>query len=208
MATLRFANRTGQAGVYYTGSPNYVDVDNSFAVEAGLVTFAAKASDDSWANNDTIGLLVKKDNSNYKVWIGKWVSASEYFQVVTEEETVGTISNEDEVIVTAVLTNKAMENAIFSPQIEVEAGTSRSLSASDRGKIICCTSGSTVTITATATLDTAFHCVIIREGSGSVSVARDSTDTINGGTTAVTLAGQYKSAYLYQRTEGAWVCIV
>jgi hypothetical protein len=193
--------------VYYDSTTDYVDVDNTFTVEQGMVTFAAKATDDSWANNDLCGLLVKKDNSNYQVWLGKWVSASEYFEVVTLEESVGTLSDEDDVIVTAVLTNVVMDKAISEPQIETEAGTSRTLSLSDKGKVISFTSGSTVTVTPAATLPVNFHCMLVQEGAGAVSVARDSTDTLNGGTANVSLAGQWKSAYLFQRTEGAWVVV-
>ena len=85
---LRFPNRTGQEGVYKTGSPNYVDVDNTSDPLAGMVTFAAKATDDSWTNADTLAVLVKKDNSNYKVWTAEWNATDEYLEVITEEETV------------------------------------------------------------------------------------------------------------------------
>jgi hypothetical protein len=207
MATLRFPNRTGQAGIYYDSTTDYVDVDSTFAAEAGMVTFAAKATDDSWASNDLCGLLVKKDNSNYQVWLGKWVSASETFEVVILEESVGTLTDEDDVIVTAVLTNVVMDRAISEPQIETETGTTRTLGASDKGKVICCTSGSAVTITVAATLAVNFHCMIVQEGAGKVSLARDSTDTLNGGTGNVSLSNQWKSAYLFQRTEGAWTVI-
>ena len=208
MSTLRFANRTSQAGIYFTGTPNYVDVDNTYTIAPGMVSFAAKATDDSWVNGDICGLLIKKDNSNYKVWLAEWVSADEYFNVITEEESVGTISDTDDVYVTAVLTNKVMERAIMQPQVETESGTTRTLAASDAGKVICCTSATAVTITPEASLPVNFHCMIVQEGPGLVSIARDSTDTLNGGTSNVSLAGQWKSGYLLQRTEGAWVVIV
>jgi hypothetical protein len=50
--------------------------------------------------------------------------------------------------------------------------------------------------------------MLVQEGDGIVSVARDSTDTLNGGTTNISLSGKWKSAYLFQRTEGAWVVVV
>ena len=208
MPTLRFPNRTGQAGKYYDSTTDYVDVDNTFVAEAGMVTFATKASDDSWANNDLCGLIVKKDNSNYQVWLGKWVSASEYFEVVALEESVGTLSNADDVIVTAVLTTKVMDRAIAEPQLELESGTSRTLGLSDKGKVICWHEWTAVTITPADTLPVDFHCMLVQEGAGLVSVARAGTDTLNGGTVNVSLAGQWKSGYLFQRTEGAWVVIV
>jgi len=52
-----------------------------------------------------------------------------------------------------------------------EAGTSRTLSAADNGKIIYCTSGSATTITCAAGLGVGFNCTIIQGGDGKVTVA-------------------------------------
>lgn len=207
MATLRFANRTGQAGVYHTGSPNYVACSGG-AAEAGYVTFEAKDTDDSWDDGDTIGVLVLKDNSNYKVWIASWDATNKYLEVVTEEETVGTISDSDAVIARAVLTTEQIDNAITEPQINVQTGTTYTLLASDKGKVVCFTSGSAVTVTIDAALQVNFHCLLVQEGAGVVSLDPQSTDTLNGAAANVSLADQWKSGYLYQRTEGAWVLIV
>jgi hypothetical protein len=61
---LQFPNRTAQFGLFQTGTPDYVDVDNTFSPESGMVTFAAKATDDSWSDGDTVGVLIAKNTSN------------------------------------------------------------------------------------------------------------------------------------------------
>jgi hypothetical protein len=55
--------------------------------------------------------------------------------------------------------------------IITESGVTRTLSASDNGKVIYCTSGSAVTITCAAGLGVAFSCTIIQGGAGKVTVA-------------------------------------
>jgi hypothetical protein len=60
---------------------------------------------------------------------------------------------------------------ITADGIVTESGTTRTLSATDNGKIIYCTSGSAVTITCAAGLGVAFSCTIIQGGAGKVTVA-------------------------------------
>ena len=61
---------------------------------------------------------------------------------------------------------------ILSPDgIITEAGTSRTLSAADNGKVIYCTSGSATTITCATGLGKGFTCTIIQGGAGKVTVA-------------------------------------
>jgi hypothetical protein len=56
--------------------------------------------------------------------------------------------------------------------IVTDAGaTSRTLSATDNGKIIYCTSASAVTITCAASLGAGFNVTIIQGGAGKVTVA-------------------------------------
>ena len=52
-----------------------------------------------------------------------------------------------------------------------EATTSRTLSATDNGKVIYCTNGATTTITCAAGLGAGFTCTIIQGGAGKVTVA-------------------------------------
>jgi hypothetical protein len=54
--------------------------------------------------------------------------------------------------------------------IITEAGTSRTLSATDNGKVIYCTSASAVTIAGAAGLGAGFSCVIIQAGDGQITI--------------------------------------
>jgi hypothetical protein len=55
--------------------------------------------------------------------------------------------------------------------IITDATATRTLSATDNGKIIYCTSGSATTITCAAGLGAGFSCTIIQGGAGKVTVA-------------------------------------
>jgi hypothetical protein len=68
--------------------------------------------------------------------------------------------------------------AQFAANVVVEAGTSRTLSASDMQKIIYCTSGSAVTITCDTGLGVGFNATIIQGGDGKVTLAAG-TATLN-----------------------------
>ena len=74
--------------------------------------------------------------------------------------------------------------------IITESGTTRTLSASDNGVVIYCTSGSATTITCAAGLGAGFSCTIIQGGAGQVTIAA-------GGQTLVGYASMYKSAGQY-----------
>lgn len=76
------------------------------------------------------------------------------------------------------------------PTVVVESSTARTLAASDNGKIIRCTSASAVTITV-PTAFSGYGCVIVRAGTGIVTIAASST-TLNG--SSLVLNGQYLSA--------------
>lgn len=68
-------------------------------------------------------------------------------------------------------TRKVTLSQILTGVIVTEAGASRTLSATDNGKIIYCTSGSAVTITCAAGLGAGFNVTIIQGGAGKVTVA-------------------------------------
>ena len=78
-----------------------------------------------------------------------------------------------------------------SPGIITEAGTSRTLSATDNGKIIYCTSGSAVAITTASGLGAGFSCVIIQGGAGQITMNQGS------GTTQVSFGSLTKTAGQY-----------
>jgi hypothetical protein len=74
--------------------------------------------------------------------------------------------------------------------IITEAGTSRTLSASDDGKVIYCTSSSAVTITCATGLGAGFSCTIIQGGTGKVTVAAGSATLVSYASLFSTM-GQY-----------------
>jgi hypothetical protein len=178
-----------------------------------MVTFAAKAVDSTqpggvWVDGDTVGVLIKKTDSHYKVWTAIWDATNEHLEVVTEEDTVGTISDGDTVLVLGILTAEVVDNLVMSAQLLTVSGTTHTTALADKGKVVRCTSGSAVTITLDDAMPVGYHGLVVQEGAGAVSLARDGTDTINGGTANVMLGGQWKSAYFYQPTNGAWVVVV
>lgn len=205
---LQNPNITGQNATFKTGSPNYVDVSSGSAL-AGLMTFAARKTADNWADGDLVGIEIKKDNANKKVWLASWDDTNSYLELVSEEETSGTISDNDAVEVTAVVTRLTIEKIWRDSEFIVDATTARTLSATDHGKTICFTSASAVAVTCDDTLPADFHCLLVQEGAGVVTVDSEGSDTINGAAagTGVAISGQYKSAYVYQRAEGAWVVV-
>lgn len=87
-------------------------------------------------------------------------------------------------------TKKATVSQILTGQVVTESGTSRTLSASDNGKIIYCTSGSAVTINCASGLDVGFNVTIIQGGAGKVTIAANG-QTLNSYSGLLSTMGQY-----------------
>ncbi len=68
-------------------------------------------------------------------------------------------------------TKKVTVQQMLTGVIITEATTTRTLGATDNGKIIYCTSGSATTITCAAGLGAGFNVTIIQGGAGKVTVA-------------------------------------
>jgi hypothetical protein len=75
--------------------------------------------------------------------------------------------------------------------ILTESTTTRTLSATDNGAVIYCTSGSATTITTAAGLGAGFSCTIIQGGAGQVGLAQGSSTTLVSYGSLVKSAGQY-----------------
>ena len=73
--------------------------------------------------------------------------------------------------VQSATTKKVTVQQMLTGVIVTDATTSRTLSATDNGKIIYCTSASAVTITCAASLGAGFNVTIIQGGAGKVTVA-------------------------------------
>lgn len=88
--------------------------------------------------------------------------------------------------------------------IVTEAGTSRTLSAVDNGKVIYCTSGSATTVTCATGLGAGFSCTIIQGGAGKVTVAAGSA-TLNSYSGLLSTMGQYAVVSLISPTADTFI---
>jgi hypothetical protein len=93
-------------------------------------------------------------------------------------------------LVQAGSTKKATVSQVLTGQLITEATTTRTLSATDNGKIIYCTSGSATTITCDTGLSVGFNATIIQGGAGKVTVAAGGA-TLNSYSGLFSTMGQY-----------------
>lgn len=87
-------------------------------------------------------------------------------------------------------TKKVTVQQMLTGVIVTESGTSRTLSASDNGKIIYCTSSSAVTINCASGLGAGFNVTIVQGGTGKVTVAPNSQTLVSYSSLFSTM-GQY-----------------
>lgn len=87
-------------------------------------------------------------------------------------------------------TKKATVSLVLTGQLITETGTTRTLSATDNGKIIYCTNGSAVTINCAAGLGVGFNVTIIQGGTGKVTVAANGQTLVSYSSLFSTM-GQY-----------------
>ena len=87
-------------------------------------------------------------------------------------------------------TKKVTLSQVLTGVIVTESGTTRTLSATDNGKIIYCTSSSAVTINCASGLGAGFNCTIIQGGTGKVTVAPNSQTLVSYSSLFSTM-GQY-----------------
>ena len=93
-------------------------------------------------------------------------------------------------VVQSAETRKVTVTQILTGQLITEATTTRTLSATDNGKIIYCTSGSATTINCAAGLGVGFNVTIIQGGAGKVTVAANSQTLVSYSSLFSTM-GQY-----------------
>ena len=93
-------------------------------------------------------------------------------------------------VVQSAETRKVTVTQILTGQLVTEATTTRTLSATDNGKIIYCTSGSATTINCAAGLGVGFNVTIIQGGAGKVTVAANSQTLVSYSNLFSTM-GQY-----------------
>ena len=93
-------------------------------------------------------------------------------------------------VVQSAETKKVTVTQILTGQLITEATTTRTMSATDNGKIIYCTSGSATTINCAASLGVGFNVTIIQGGAGKVTVAANSQTLVSYSSLFSTM-GQY-----------------
>lgn len=91
----------------------------------------------------------------------------------------------------------------FGAEVNNQSGTSYTLTASDNGKIISCTSNSAVTITVPA-LTIGFNCLIVQRGTGQVTLST-SGSTINNRYNFNKTAGQHAIMSIVSVASGIFV---
>lgn len=87
-------------------------------------------------------------------------------------------------------TKKVTVQQMLTGVIVTEATTTRTLSATDNGKVIYCTSGSATTINCAADLGAGFNVTIIQGGAGKVTVAANGQTLVSYSSLFSTM-GQY-----------------
>ena len=107
-------------------------------------------------------------------------------------------------VVQSSTTKKATVAQVLTGQLVTEAGTSRTLSATDNAKIIYCTSSSAVTITCATGLGVGFNCTIIQGGTGKVTVAAGAATLVSYSSLFSTM-GQYAVISLVSPVSGTFV---
>jgi hypothetical protein len=89
----------------------------------------------------------------------------------------------------------------YLADLNAQTGTTYTLQASDRGKVVELTNGSSITLTLPSTLAVGFCCTIVQGGAGQVNVAAGSGATLRNRQSHTKLAGQWSGATLYVRTN-------
>lgn len=104
----QFPNATAQAAYYYTDPATLVHVASGYAAVDGRVTFAVRAAADGWADADIVSIRVQKDVDNWQVWLAAWDGIAQTLALATLEDSSGSLSHGDAVVVTATLTSASI----------------------------------------------------------------------------------------------------
>lgn len=101
----RFPNRTGEIGVYVSGTPDSVTLSGTAL--ASLRTFAAAAASGKLATGETVGIAVRavSDTSRWAVWQAVYDSGGALVASVVEDVSTSTLTDGASVEVIACLTD-------------------------------------------------------------------------------------------------------
>lgn len=138
-------------------------------------------------NTATTGTAPNNVSPGYYYWNGSaWVA-------ILSNITTSSISGNG---TTTTLTN-------FGAEVNTQSGTTYTLTATDNGKIISCTSNSAITITVPA-LTSGFNCLIVQRGTGQITLSA-SGSTINNRYNFNKTAGQHAIMSLVSVAAGVFV---
>lgn len=132
------------------------------------------------------------------------VSAANVASVSNSDGTLTISPTTGAVVASLALDTSARSYRLFSSNLVTESTTARTLSTSDNGKTILCTSGSVTTITVPAGLGAGFTVTIIQTGAGQVGFTASST-TINSLASLTHIAAQYGGATLISTAADVFV---
>lgn len=79
-----------------------------------------------------------------------------------------------------------------------------SIDSTYNGKIIDCNSGSSITLTLADALTAGFQCYALRRGAGAVIFARQTSGTLNGAASNVSISAQWRAAYVFAYGTGTF----
>lgn len=95
--------------------------------------------------------------------------------------------------------------ALSAAGVMTEATTSRTLAASDNGKVIYCTNGGTTTITTLTGLGAGFSVTIIQGGAGKVTIAQGASTTLVSYGSFFSTLGQYSVITLFSAVANTYI---
>jgi hypothetical protein len=213
----QFPNITGQAGVYKTGTPDYVEVLESATALTGRVKFDTRATSDSWADGDMVAVKVYTETKNL-IAICSWDDTNKRLLIDTIEDSVGTFTDNEVVSVESVLSNQSLLTALASVAnnfvpiggvfVEVIGSTGDPsadvfmITSDHNGKTLCVTGERWLMIS--LGLPAGFQCALIQETTEEVNLLPQTGVTLNAGTSAIPLSGANSGSYLYARTSNTF----
>ena len=97
--------------------------------------------------------------------------------------------------VTSAIQTQLDAKAPATPSVNAQTGTTYTLQASDNGKIVSLSNGSSIAVTVPSGLGAGFHCQCVQIGAGQVSFT-GSGATVNNRSSHTKIAGQYGAVSL------------
>lgn len=106
-------------------------------------------------------------------------------------------------------TDLALNNVANVDQLPRSADTSvitanTTIDSTYNGKTIDCNNSGAVTLTLADAITANFQCYILRRNTGTVAIARQTTGTLNGATTSISISAQWKSAFVFAYGTGTF----